>query len=48
MSSPKRRLETDVMKLMMKGYEVTLVNDSMYEFFVKFEGPKDSKFKNEC
>ncbi|THC90969.1 hypothetical protein EYZ11_009577 [Aspergillus tanneri] len=29
MSSPKRRIETDVMKL-MSDYEVTLVNDNMY------------------
>ncbi|KFX94132.1 hypothetical protein V490_04507 [Pseudogymnoascus sp. VKM F-3557] len=29
MSSPRRRIETDVMKL-MSDYEVTLVNDNMY------------------
>ncbi|KAK6003322.1 hypothetical protein QM012_001167 [Aureobasidium pullulans] len=29
MSSPKRRIETDVMK-MMSDYEVTLVNDNMF------------------
>ncbi|KAK5701883.1 ubiquitin-conjugating enzyme E2 H [Elasticomyces elasticus] len=28
MSSPKRRIETDVMKMMMSDYEVTLVNDN--------------------
>jgi len=27
---------------MMGGYEVTLVNDNMQEFFIKFYGPKDS------
>jgi len=27
---------------MMSDYEVTLVNDNMQEFFVKFYGPKDS------
>ncbi|KAH0362246.1 hypothetical protein KCU65_g8170, partial [Aureobasidium melanogenum] len=31
MSSPKRRIETDVMK-MMSDYEVTLVNDNMFVF----------------
>ncbi|KAI8926651.1 ubiquitin-conjugating enzyme/RWD-like protein [Entophlyctis helioformis] len=29
MSSPRRRIETDVMKLLMSDYEVTLVNDNM-------------------
>lgn len=43
MSSPKRRIETDVMKLMMSDYEVTLVNDSMQEFYVIFKGPQESK-----
>ncbi|KAK3700922.1 ubiquitin-conjugating enzyme E2 H [Vermiconidia calcicola] len=28
MSSPKRRIETDVMKMLMSDYEVTLVNDN--------------------
>ena len=45
MSSPKRRIETDVMKLMMTDHEVTLVNDSMMEFFVSFRGPKDSPYE---
>lgn len=76
MSSPKRRIETDVMKLyvarlnvyltyksyfvcyafmvityvlyvcsMMTDHEVTLVNDSMMEFFVSFRGPKDSMWR---
>ncbi len=43
MSSPKRRIETDVMKLMMSDYEVTLVNDNMQEFYVIFKGPQESK-----
>ncbi|KAF8957671.1 Ubiquitin-conjugating enzyme E2 8 [Entomortierella lignicola] len=41
MSSPRRRIETDVMKLLMSDYEVTLVNDNMQEFYVRFHGPKD-------
>ncbi|OAL23920.1 hypothetical protein AYO20_10832 [Fonsecaea nubica] len=44
MSSPKRRIETDVMKLMMSDYEVTLVNDNMQEFFVIFKGPSETPF----
>jgi ubiquitin-conjugating enzyme E2 H len=44
MSSPKRRIETDVMKLMMSDYEVTLVNDNMQEFMVSFEGPDQTPF----
>lgn len=43
MSSPKRRIETDVMKLMMSDYEVTLVNDNMQEFYVIFKGPGESE-----
>lgn len=43
MSSPKRRIETDVMKLMMSDYEVTLVNDNMQEFYVIFKGPSESE-----
>ncbi|VEU22986.1 DEKNAAE104058 [Brettanomyces naardenensis] len=45
MSSPKRRIETDVMKLLMSDYEVTLVDDNMQEFFVNFVGPKDSPYE---
>lgn len=45
MSSPKRRIESDVMKLMMTDHEVTLMNGSMLEFYVKFHGPKDSPYE---
>jgi hypothetical protein len=44
MSSPKRRIETDVMKMMMSDYEVTLVNDNMQEFYVSFKGPSESGY----
>jgi len=44
MSSPKRRIETDVMKMLMSDYEVTLVNDNMQEFYVRFKGPEESAF----
>lgn len=43
MSSPKRRIETDVMKMLMSDYEVTLVNDNMQEFYVRFKGPEESR-----
>ncbi|ODV89324.1 hypothetical protein CANCADRAFT_3951 [Tortispora caseinolytica NRRL Y-17796] len=45
-SSPKRRIETDVMKLLMSDYEVTLVNDNMQEFYVRFDGPSDTPFQD--
>jgi ubiquitin-conjugating enzyme E2 H len=44
MSSPKRRVDTDVMKLLMSDYEVTLVNNKMSEFYVKFKGPAETPF----
>jgi len=45
MSSPKRRIESDVMKLMMTDHAVTLVKDSMLEFNVMFHGPKGSPYE---
>ncbi|KAL6064694.1 Ubiquitin-conjugating enzyme E2 4 [Balamuthia mandrillaris] len=45
MSSPNRRKETDVMKLMMSSYEVTMPGDSMTEFSVRFRGPADSPYE---
>lgn len=46
MSSPKRRVDTDVMKLLMSDYQVTLVNNKMSEFYVKFKGPAETPFAN--
>ncbi|KAM3553494.1 hypothetical protein MY1884_006637 [Beauveria asiatica] len=54
MSSPRRRIETDVMKRgydrdannsprLMSDYEVTLVNDN--KFFVRFKGPAETPFE---
>jgi hypothetical protein len=46
MSSPRRRIETDVMKLLMSDYEVTLVNDNMqgilhsYRILCSFPGSR--------
>jgi len=47
MSSPaNRRMQTDVMKLCMSDseFDVQLVNDSMYEFYVRFRGPEETPF----
>ncbi|KTW26118.1 hypothetical protein T552_03012 [Pneumocystis carinii B80] len=44
MSSPRRRIETDVMRLLMSDYEVTLINDNMQEFYVQFRGPEETPF----
>eukprot|EP01088_Endostelium_zonatum_P014875 TRINITY_DN341_c0_g1_i1.p1 TRINITY_DN341_c0_g1~~TRINITY_DN341_c0_g1_i1.p1 ORF type:complete len:192 (-),score=39.72 TRINITY_DN341_c0_g1_i1:166-741(-) len=45
MTSPNRRREADVMKLMMSDYEVSMNGDSITEFHVKFKGPKDSPYE---
>ncbi|GAM19728.1 hypothetical protein SAMD00019534_029030 [Acytostelium subglobosum LB1] len=44
MSSPNRRRDLDLTKLMMSNYEVTMSPDSMAEFTVTFNGPKDSPY----
>ncbi|TIA88758.1 hypothetical protein E3P99_02412 [Wallemia hederae] len=44
-SSPRRRIETDVFKLLMSEYEVSLNNDNMQEFFVRFHGPKETLYQ---
>ncbi|KAF2277147.1 uncharacterized protein EI97DRAFT_493656 [Westerdykella ornata] len=48
MSSPKRRIETDVSggcPGLISDYEVTLVNDnSTQEFYVRFQGPEETPF----
>ncbi|EFA81552.1 hypothetical protein PPL_05541 [Heterostelium album PN500] len=44
MSSPNRRRDLDLTKLMMSNYEVTISTDSMAEFTVTFYGPKDSPY----
>ncbi|CAL4920763.1 unnamed protein product [Urochloa decumbens] len=42
MSSPSKRREMDLMKLMMSDYKVEMVNDGMQEFFVEFRGPNEN------
>jgi len=44
MSSSKRRIETDVMKMLMSDHEVHLVNDNLHEFYVRFYGPEETPF----
>eukprot|EP00244_Chara_vulgaris_P008836 TRINITY_DN3583_c0_g7_i1.p2 TRINITY_DN3583_c0_g7~~TRINITY_DN3583_c0_g7_i1.p2 ORF type:complete len:179 (-),score=33.73 TRINITY_DN3583_c0_g7_i1:333-869(-) len=46
MSSPSKRREMDVMKLMMSDYKVEMINDGMSEFFVEFHGPKESPYES--
>ncbi|KAF6166585.1 hypothetical protein GIB67_005447 [Kingdonia uniflora] len=44
MSSPSKRRDMDVMKLMMSDYKVDTINDSMNDFFVEFKGPTNSLY----
>ncbi|XP_071729656.1 ubiquitin-conjugating enzyme E2 5-like [Rutidosis leptorrhynchoides] len=44
MSSPSKRREMDLMKLMMGDYKVEMINDGMHEFYVHFHGPADSPY----
>ncbi|SMN22184.1 similar to Saccharomyces cerevisiae YEL012W UBC8 Ubiquitin-conjugating enzyme [Maudiozyma saulgeensis] len=43
--NPKRRIETDVMKLLMSNHDVQLINDNMQEFYIKLIGPKDTPYE---
>ncbi|KAB2597731.1 ubiquitin-conjugating enzyme E2-23 kDa-like [Pyrus ussuriensis x Pyrus communis] len=45
MSSPSKRREMDLMKLMMSDYKVEMINDGMHEFYVDFHGPTDSIYQ---
>ncbi|KAI5647225.1 hypothetical protein M9H77_33230 [Catharanthus roseus] len=44
MSSPSKRREMDLMKLMMSDYKVDMINDGMKEFYVHFNGPNESPY----
>lgn len=44
MSTGKRRMEKDVMDLMMSDHEVNLIDDSIQQFHVIFHGPKDTPY----
>ncbi|KAI3699789.1 hypothetical protein L2E82_44329 [Cichorium intybus] len=45
MSSPSKRKDMDVMKLMMSDYAVEPINDSINEINVEFHGPKESLYE---
>nr|DAD31005.1 TPA_asm: hypothetical protein HUJ06_009856 [Nelumbo nucifera] len=45
MSSPSKRRDMDVMKLMMSDYTVEPINDGINEFNVEFHGPKESLYE---
>ncbi|CAI9766753.1 unnamed protein product [Fraxinus pennsylvanica] len=45
MSSPSKRRDMDVMKLMMSDYSVETINDGISEFNVEFHGPKESLYE---
>lgn len=45
MSSPSKRREMDVMKLLMSDYKVDMATDSMSDFYVEFWGPKASPYE---
>ncbi|KAK9747940.1 hypothetical protein RND81_02G025200 [Saponaria officinalis] len=45
MSSPSKRRDMDVMKLMMSDYSVEMINDGLSEFNVMFNGPKESLYE---
>ncbi|KAL8471409.1 hypothetical protein ACS0TY_028262 [Phlomoides rotata] len=45
MSSPSKRRDMDVMKLMMSDYTVEPINDGINEFNVEFHGPKESPYE---
>ncbi|SGZ48964.1 CIC11C00000004927 [Sungouiella intermedia] len=42
--SSKRRMEKDVMDLMMSDHDVNLIDDSIQQFHVIFKGPKDTPY----
>ncbi|OBA22826.1 hypothetical protein METBIDRAFT_36872 [Metschnikowia bicuspidata var. bicuspidata NRRL YB-4993] len=42
--SAKRRIEKDVMDLMMSDFDVSLIDDSMQQFHVIFHGPSDTPY----
>nr|XP_043606142.1 ubiquitin-conjugating enzyme E2-23 kDa-like [Erigeron canadensis] len=45
MSSPSKRREMDVMKLMMSDYAVEPINEGINELNVEFHGPKESLYE---
>jgi len=46
MTSPSKRRDTDIMKLMLSDYQVVIGDQK--DFYVKFPGPKESAFEGGC
>eukprot|EP00798_Chlamydomonas_sp_ICE-L_P013409 gene13409-19260_t len=45
MTSPSKRRDIDVMKLMMSDHTVIVEEDNINDFYVEFKGPKDSDYE---
>jgi len=46
MNVNNKRKERDLMKLIMGNYEVKLIDGgNQYDFYVRFEGPKESPYE---
>lgn len=43
MTSPSKRRELDITKLLLSDHDVELVDDNISEFYITFHGPKDSE-----
>jgi len=49
MASSNKRRDHDIMKLRMADYDVSFIDEKRpWEFFVKFKGPKESKWGAVC
>ena len=42
MTSPSKRRELDITKLLLSDHDVELVDDNISEFYITFHGPKES------
>ena len=47
MTSPSKRRELDITKLLLSDHDVELVDDNISEFYITFHGPKDSERERE-
>ena len=43
MTSPSKRRELDITKLLLSDHAVELVDDNISEFYITFHGPKESE-----
>ena len=43
MTSPSKRRELDITKLLLSDHDVELVDDNISEFYITFHGPKESE-----